>query len=197
MGASLIADNLEGKETATPKRFDPYLQFVEMPFSKVFYPLGFPVQVMSNCAEILEAAEENWGDFQQAVNMQPILFKFGVMEGGGTECPPAPVSRAQHNIIVRIADAANFYIVDLLRGFSFGWLMRLRSRTGITLNITSSKRRRSPISSIVMRLQCMPPALNGRDTEFYCAATPGQVSLRLPSHAHVRGGLTLLTMRAF
>jgi hypothetical protein len=122
MGATLIVDNLEGKEPATVKRFDPYLQFVEMPFSMVFYPLGFPVQVMSNCAEILEAAEEMWGDFRQTVNMEPILFKLGVMEGGGTECPPAPVSRAQQNIIVRIADAANFYIVDLLQGFSFGWI---------------------------------------------------------------------------
>lgn len=122
MGATLIAENLEGKELAAPRRFDPYLQFVEMPFSTVFYPLGFPVQVMSNCAEILEAAEESWGDFKQTVNMQPILFKFGVMEGGGTKCPPAPVSRAQQNIIVRIADAANFYIVDLHQGFSFGWL---------------------------------------------------------------------------
>jgi hypothetical protein len=122
MGAILIADNLEGKEPAAPKRFDPYLQFVEMPFSRIFYPLGFPVQVMSNCAEVLEAAEESWGEFRQTVNMEPILFKLGVTEGGGTECPPAPASCAQYHIIVRIADAANFYIVDLLRGLSFGWI---------------------------------------------------------------------------
>ncbi len=122
MGAMLITEKLEDEKPATLERFDPYLQFVEMPFSAVFYPLGFPVRVTSNSAEVLEAAEESWGDFRQAIDMPPILIKFGVMEGGGRECPPIPVSRAQQNIMVRIADAANFYIVDLLQGFSFGWL---------------------------------------------------------------------------
>jgi HPr Serine kinase C-terminal domain len=122
MGALLTTENWEGDEPPASERFDPYLQFVEMPLSAVFYPLGFPVRVTSNSAEILEAAEESWGGFQQTVDMPPIVIKFGVMEGGGRECPPTPVSRAQQNIMVRIADAANFYIVDLLQGFSFGWI---------------------------------------------------------------------------
>jgi hypothetical protein len=122
MGAMLISENLEREEPAASERFDPYLQFVEMPLSAVFYPLGFPVRVSSNSAEILEAAEESWGDFRQAVDMPPIYLKLGVVEGGEKECPPVPVSRAHQNIMMRIADAANFYVVDLLQGFSFGWV---------------------------------------------------------------------------
>jgi hypothetical protein len=122
MGAMLITENQGGDESQPLACFDPYLQFVEMPLSAVFYPLGFPVRVTSNSSEILEAAEESWGGCQQTIDMPPITIKFGVMEGGGKECPPTPVSRAQQNIMVRIADAANFYIVDLLQGFSFGWL---------------------------------------------------------------------------
>ena len=124
MGAVLITRNPEGadEEVTVPERFDPYLQFADMPFSAVFYPLGFPVEVKTNCAEVLELAEQSWGEFRQTIEMPLIHVQLGVREGGGTDCPPPPQSRALHNIMARIADAENFYIVDLLQGFSFGWV---------------------------------------------------------------------------
>jgi hypothetical protein len=122
MGAMLISEGLEDDEPAATERFDPYLQHVEMPFSAVFYPLGFPVRVTTNCREILEAAEESWGAFRQQLSIPPFAMTLGVMEDGATDCPPAPISRAQRNVVVRIADAANFYVIDLLRGLSFGWV---------------------------------------------------------------------------
>lgn len=122
MGAILIGEELRNEEPLQTERFDPYLQFVEMPFSRIFYPLGFPVRVVSNRVEVLEASEESWGDFRQTVDMPPILIKLGVMEGGDAECPPPPMSRAHENVMARIANPENFYIVDLLQGFSFGWI---------------------------------------------------------------------------
>jgi hypothetical protein len=119
-----ITDDLEAaaERVVTQGRFDPYLQFVEMPHTKLFYPLGFPLRVSSNSRAIVEAAEEIWGEFGQEMEMPAIKLQLGALEDGSTECPPAPVSRAHGCTMVRIGDAGNFYVADMKRGHSFGWV---------------------------------------------------------------------------
>jgi hypothetical protein len=124
MGVTLIAEDQKrpGDPPVEPECQDHYRQFIELPLSAVFYPLGFPLRLSTNCARILEAAEETWGDFTQAVEMPPIQVNIGLIEDGSTECPPEPLNRAQRNLMVRIADAANYLVIDIRRSFSFGWL---------------------------------------------------------------------------
>jgi hypothetical protein len=49
-------------------------------------------------------------------------LRFGVLEDESTECPAAPVFRAQRNLIANIVDPSSFCITDVLKGFSFAWL---------------------------------------------------------------------------
>ena len=41
--------------------FDPLLHNFPLPLGATLYPLGFPVEIHTNNAEILEMAEESWG----------------------------------------------------------------------------------------------------------------------------------------
>lgn len=102
--------------------FDPYLYHAEMPLTAVYYPLGFPLELTTNSEEVLEAAKESWGAFKQQIEIPALQLRIGVLENESTECPTAPVFRAQRNLIVSIADPGNFCITDVVRGFSFAWL---------------------------------------------------------------------------
>jgi hypothetical protein len=102
--------------------FDPYLYRVEMPLSAEFFPLGFPVRVRTNSAEVLAAAEESWGSFAREFRTPTIQMNVGVQQQDATECPAAPGCRARRHLMLRIADPDNFYIADLMQGYSLVWL---------------------------------------------------------------------------
>lgn len=116
----------EGRETVSEsvkeKIFDPFLYRAEMPFSELYYPLGFPLRLTTNSPEVLTVAQESWGEFRQRFQMAPIQLQIGVLESELTECPGVPILRAQGHLMVWIAEPGNFFAMDLLRDFSFGWL---------------------------------------------------------------------------
>ena len=119
----------EGSETDSRKvevdnPFDPYLFHAEMPLSGVYFPLGFPLLVTTNSAEILEAAQESWGACRQQFDIPPLRLHLGVLEGDSNALPSDPVSRAQGHLMSKIADKDNFYVADLMQGFTFGWFTR-------------------------------------------------------------------------
>jgi hypothetical protein len=117
-------DELEaaGPNAKRMRAFDPYLYHADMPLTAVYYPLGFPLELSTNSADVLEAAEESWGSFTQKFSTPAFQLKVGVLEGESTECPAAPTFRAQRNLIVGIAGQDNFCVSDIVQGFSFAWL---------------------------------------------------------------------------
>ena len=105
-------------------QWDPLLYDFEMPLRAVHYPVGFPLELATNSEEILAAAKESWGYFEKVFSHPPRELRIGVLDGGPAECPPNPVHRQQRNLRACIADAENFSISDLKRGFAFAWLTR-------------------------------------------------------------------------
>lgn len=102
--------------------YDPCLYHAEMAHVAEFYPLGFPVRVSTNCAEVLDAARESWGMFEPRFAMPPIELRLGVVEDGSTECPGSLEFRAHRSLYVGVAGAGNFCLNDVLQGFSFAWV---------------------------------------------------------------------------
>ncbi len=100
---------------------DPLLCDRELPLQSLHYPLGFPVEIVTNSSEVLAAAEESWGNFRRAFSEPPVQIRIGVFEGG-LSCPLAPVCRSQRNLLIHVADRENFVVSDMRRGFAFGWL---------------------------------------------------------------------------
>ena len=104
------------------EKFDPLLYNFELPLEAVYHPLGFSVEIGTNSREVLEGAEESWGHFRKVFSEPPVQLRIGVLAGGPTECPPAPVSRGQRNLVLQIADPENFAVCDMRQGFAFAWL---------------------------------------------------------------------------
>jgi hypothetical protein len=101
---------------------DPLLYDLELPLHAVHYPLGFSVEIATNSDQVLAAAEESWGDFRKVSGEPPVQLRVAVLEGGPGKCPPPPTVRGQRNLLVRVADAANFSVSNMELGFALCWL---------------------------------------------------------------------------
>jgi hypothetical protein len=102
--------------------FDPFLYRVEMPFSALYNPVGFPLQIATNSLEVLAAAQEIWERYEPRIEMNPIRLQVGVRAHTARERPGMIISRAHQHLMTGIADAGNFYVADLIRGVSFAWV---------------------------------------------------------------------------
>jgi hypothetical protein len=103
-------------------KVDPLLYNFELPLEAVYHPLGFSVEIATNSREVLEGAEESWGDFRKVFSEPPVQLRMGVLAGGPAECPRAPVCRGHRNLVTQIADPENFAVCDMRQGFAFAWL---------------------------------------------------------------------------
>lgn len=95
---------------------DPLLISADLPLTAEFHPLGFPLRLATNSAEVLEAAACAWRSFPAAFPLDPIHLR--VVVEPGAEPPSPPFFRAQQHLIV-ISGGANFAVCDHTRRFAF------------------------------------------------------------------------------
>jgi hypothetical protein len=100
---------------------DPLLAFMPLPYRAEFYPFGFPVSVASNSRLVLDAAEESWAGFRKQFDERPIEIRC-LVTAAGDGTPPAPIVRAQGNLLISVAGAENFHCCDLVSGFATAWV---------------------------------------------------------------------------
>jgi hypothetical protein len=109
----------------SPKtKVDPLLWNVELPFQRTYHPLGFSAQITTNSPAVLAGAEESWGQFQQRFGQPPVHYDITVVEGGSPDCPPLAVCRGRQDLVLDIADADNFALLNLRQGQACAWLTR-------------------------------------------------------------------------
>jgi hypothetical protein len=105
---------------------DPLMALKEFSIREVFYPLGFAVEIESNSAEILLAAEESWGEQSAILTPRKIegtlKLRLGVTPSAAITCPPGTSVRANGHLMSIIADVENFAVCDLREGIAFGWV---------------------------------------------------------------------------
>jgi hypothetical protein len=102
--------------------FDPLLQRLELAESATFYPLGFPLEIRSNSAVVIDAARESWELFPQIFDRPPARLRLIVSPTTVPAVLGAPVLRAQQHLLSIVLDAANFALCDLRCGFGFACL---------------------------------------------------------------------------
>jgi hypothetical protein len=100
---------------------DPVLCDLEMPLRGVYYPRGFAVEITTNSQEVLECAQESWGQSPKTFSAPPLQLRVGVLGDGAGIRPPIPTSRAWRNLMIMTADANNFSAIDLRQGIGFCW----------------------------------------------------------------------------
>jgi hypothetical protein len=101
---------------------DPIGCNFSLPLKSVFHPLGFPVEIATNCADVLAAANENWKSFGQVFAVPTVQLRIAVRKGNATQCPPPPTCRGQRNLVMFVASAEDFAVCDLTTGFASCWL---------------------------------------------------------------------------
>ena len=98
------AERIADVSTVRP---DPIGCDFSLPLKAVFHPLGFPVEIATNCAEVLAAAEENWKSFDNVFSAVPVQLHIAVSKGHASECPPPPTYRGQRNLVMFVALVAS------------------------------------------------------------------------------------------
>lgn len=108
---------------------DPLLTKFELPLHRLYYPLGFPLELQTNSAEVIEAASENWQFFSQSFDLPPLRIALGVREGVFAEPFSAqPVFCAREHLMSIILDAQNAVMCDFHQAYSFGWITSMLAR---------------------------------------------------------------------
>jgi hypothetical protein len=101
---------------------DPLLRNVDLPLKRVYHPLGFSIEVITNSEEVLAGAEESWGGLPWRFSEQPLQLRIALVEDRSGLCPPVPVFRAQRNLLSIVANSRNFAVCDRDEGFAFAWI---------------------------------------------------------------------------
>jgi hypothetical protein len=108
-----------------PARPQDELRFnMDLPFRRVFYPLGFSVEIITNEQTVLAAAEESFGHMRQMRQNTPLEIRIGVSFEGGRYCPPEPTRREYNHLYSLVADVENQAILDLKTCTGFAWLTK-------------------------------------------------------------------------
>ena len=95
---------------------------MEFPLTARFSPLGFPLEISTNSPEVLDAAAQSWGIFQELFQTPMLKVQVGILEEKSAECPPPPTCRVQQHLFSFIADSENYGISDMRAGVSSVWL---------------------------------------------------------------------------
>jgi energy-coupling factor transporter ATP-binding protein EcfA2 len=101
---------------------DALLYDMELPLHDIFYPLGFPVEIITNDSNVLEAAKESFGHRRLRRGNTTLQVRVGVSKGGGSSIPPEPTRREFNHLYSLLANADNYAVLDLRTCVNFIWL---------------------------------------------------------------------------
>src|ERR1700733_8262254 len=114
--------NLNGAETSLGRPQDALLADMVLPYREVFYPLGYPVEFITNDTSVLEAAQESFGHRLPRQTSITTQIRIGVTSGGGFRCPQEPTRREYNHLFSLVADVDNQALLDLRSGANFTWV---------------------------------------------------------------------------
>ncbi len=98
------------------------LHDIELSYWATFYPLGYPVDILTNHKAVLEAAEESFGHASPSRPATGLQIRIGITSGSNSRCPPEPTRREFNYLYSLVADVDNQAILDLKTGINFLWL---------------------------------------------------------------------------
>lgn len=102
--------------TGVSLHFDRHaIQSSPLGLKATFYPLGHPVEVRTNAAEVLELYEQLWGKFQLRRDEPTTVCEVSLMETQVAECPPEPSCSLAGSQLFFVADRNHYTVSDLDR----------------------------------------------------------------------------------
>lgn len=122
---ALLLEQTDGLANGAPAEL-PLKSYLDargkLHYEAMHFPLGFPVRVLSNSADVLSAARESWSGFHPVFHRAPLEILFDVKPGDGPShtLPPAPAHMQKDSLFMQVADIDNFFIADLKKGRAMG-----------------------------------------------------------------------------
>jgi hypothetical protein len=95
---------------------------MELPHRGIFYPLGYPVEIITNDTVVLKAAKESFGHNRLTRAQAALQIRVGVIRGGTHDCPPEPTRREFNHLYSLVADVNNQTLLDLRSRINFTWV---------------------------------------------------------------------------
>jgi hypothetical protein len=111
---------IEARSSVRPQ--DALLCDMDLPLCESFYPLGYPIEILTNDARVLESARESFGHARPSRKVPALQLRIGISGEADTDCPPAPTRREYNHLYSLVADADNQALLDLKTGINFTWL---------------------------------------------------------------------------
>jgi hypothetical protein len=163
----------------------PQPREIDLRFQRVYHPFGFRLNLATNSAAVVDAAEENWGMYEPQYGHPPLTLRVVVQADGELSPPPVHVSQnhryslvaGRENYAVAGFDALFAYICVTQRTVAdhtwFRWFY-LDAMAGILL----AQRHAAPIHAACVErngigvLLCGPSGM-GKSTLAYACARAG------------------------
>jgi len=171
---------------------DPVLSTFDLPLKARFFPFGFPLDLATNSAHVIEAAAEGWGQFTQQFDATPARMHLGVAPGGSSPLPAQSTFRSREHLMFAVADVENFMVCDFNQNFGFGWtteavaadhaVIRYRFLTAAALTLIEQQAFASLHCGLLVR--------NGRGVALLGDSFAGKSTL---SYACARAGWTFVS----
>lgn len=108
-----------GSRPQNPLMFD-----MELPLRGNFFPLGFPVSLLTNDPDVLLACSESFGHIHAPRRSAALEVRVGVFDSGESQCPPPPMRREFNHLYSLVANANNQALLDLKSLTNFAWLSK-------------------------------------------------------------------------
>lgn len=83
-----------------------------LPLRETFYPLGFPLEIATNSADLHAAAREAWGSHAWEFQREPVRLRV-IVAAGARGAAPQPVYRLQEGLLAIVADRDHFGALNL------------------------------------------------------------------------------------
>ncbi len=166
---------------------DPLLSSFDLPLQARFYPFGFPLDLATNSAQVMEAAVEGWGRFMQQFDAAPARLHLAVAPGSSAPLPPQSMVRSREHLMFSVANSENFMVCDFKQNFGFGWttewnagdhaVIRYRFLTAAGLTLIEQQSGASLHCGLVVRdgrgVALMGDSFAGKSTLSYACARAG------------------------
>jgi hypothetical protein len=94
--------------------FDALSERAGLPITDRFYPLGFPLEIITNSAEVIDVAIESWGRQESEFEQEPVRIRIHVEVGKGDETYYNPTYRSYSGLLMIVSDRHNFAVCDLV-----------------------------------------------------------------------------------
>lgn len=166
---------------------DPVLSELHLPLHARFYPCGFPIDIASNSADVIEAANEGWGEFTQQFDTKPARMHIAAAGASSEPLPPTSSVRWREHLMFFVANVENIMVCDFEKSFGFAWttesvardhaLLRYRFLTAGGLTLVEQQSCASLHCGLVVRngggVALLGDSFAGKSTLSYACARAG------------------------